>query len=501
MITRILTIVFVSLFCVSLSGQHHHWCGTDHEANVLRLKKHNETLQNHENWPERMTRYIPIKFHMIADDNGASRVSYQGVFKQLCKLRKDFEPLGFIPYMSGDLNLVDHTGINNTPMTNSSSWIMNGLKDPEAVNIFIVKSADDGSGLGTILGYYDPSFDFIVIRTAEVIDSTASLTHELGHFLSLDHPFFGWENMPYDANEHGNPITQNTINGYPIELVDGSNCLNSGDQICDTPPDYLFSFSNSVSVNNCNMTTQVFDRNVDLIEPMEDNIMSYFECDDYRFTDDQVQMMELDFDSGARAYIRTGYVPNDNPITEDIEILNPPVGEDVEVFNSILFDWNDVEHADMYYVNIKDVFGGTEQEFFIEESELLVTNLTADSKILWFVQAFNEAWGCTKSDNISFDTGITSSVAETLTSTEAFEVFPNPSGTNQTVNVFIESSKQQLVSLEVLDITGKLVQHMPAFPLEEGTKQIKIEDLNNAGVYFFRLSSKEGSITRKLIKN
>ncbi len=498
---RILIVCFLFLFSFATQAQHHHWCGTDHEANSLRLKKHNETLQDENNWPVRMTRYVPIKFHMMADDNGASRVSYQGVFKQLCRLRNDFEPHGFIPYISGDLNLVDHSGINNTPGTNASSWIMNGLKDPEAVNVFIVKSADDGSGIGTILGYYDPSFDFIVIRTAEVADSTASLTHELGHFLSLNHPFLGWENVPYDAAVHGNPITQSSINGYPIELVDGSNCLSSGDQICDTPPDYLFSFSNSVSVNNCNMSTQVFDRNADLIEPMEDNIMSYFECDTYQFTDDQVQMMELDFDSPDRSYIRTGYVPNDNAITEELEIINPPVGEDVEVYDNILFDWSDVEHADMYYVNIRDVFGQTEQEFFVEDSEILVTNLTADSKILWFVQAFNEAWGCTKSANISFDTGLTSSIAETLPNTQAFEVYPNPSEAYDIINVFIKSSKSQEVQLEILDITGRLVEAKRSLNLNEGTEQIKITDLNKPGVYIFRLSSEEGSIARKVIKN
>ncbi len=490
-------ILFISfLMAVSIQAQHHYPCGTDGHLNDIRLKKHIETLEDPSNVPVRMTRYIPIKFFMMADDNGASRVSYASVFKQLCKLRNDYEPLGFIPYMDGLPEKIDHSGVNNSPNTNGSSLIMNGLKDPNAVNVFICKSADVQGASGTILGYYDPTYDLIVVRTAEVSDSTATLTHELGHYLSLNHPFFGWENEPYDANEHGNPISQNTINGYPIELVDGSNCTNSGDRVCDTPPDYLFSFSNSVSVSNCNMLTEVFDRNVDLIETMENNIMSYFECDVYDFTDDQVQLMEVDFESPARAHIRTGYVPNDSRIEEDIVVLSPPDG-DVEVFNNILFDWEDVENADGYYIFIRDIFDFKEYEYFVEDSEFLMTEITSDSKVNWYVIAYNESWGCTRTTTFTFDTGTTSSTDNTDTSFSTFAIQPNPS--NDQANVYLKGNKKELGTLHIFDITGAAVFSRD-IEIDTDLQVIDLPEHLSGGMYIVKIETSNGQSSKKWVR-
>ena len=83
----------------------------------------------------------------------------------------------------------------------------------------------------------------------------STLSHEMGHFFALSHT-------------HGN--SNGTLT---TELVDGTNCNNSGDFICDTPADPQLGGSN-VS-NSCLYTGTDIDANGQPFNPDPLNIMSY----------------------------------------------------------------------------------------------------------------------------------------------------------------------------------------------------------------------------------
>ena len=75
----------------------------------------------------------------------------------------------------------------------------------------------------------------------------------MGHNLSIQHPFLGWEgntfdySLPtptevyYDYTYFQDTLILDTliIDTAFVELMDGSNCTFAADGFCDTPPDYL----------------------------------------------------------------------------------------------------------------------------------------------------------------------------------------------------------------------------------------------------------------------
>ncbi len=77
-------------------------------------------------------------------------------------------------------------------------------------------------------------------------------------------------------------------------------------------------------------------------------------------------------------------------------------------------------------------------------------------------------------------------VAVNSISAENISIYPNPS--NGVFNVSVEAN----FNLEVLDITGKVINTQ----VLTGNSTIEI---NTAGVYFFRFSNEEGSVTQRVI--
>ena len=110
-------------------------------------------------------------------------------------------------------------------------------------------------GCGSTVG----SYVFVNAACARTLENIIS--HELGHVLGL-------------AHTHG---TSNT--GGTDELVDGSNCANAGDRICDTPadPNLLGQMG-----DGCRYIGTVLDANGMSYAPLTHNIMSYTnsECAD-----------------------------------------------------------------------------------------------------------------------------------------------------------------------------------------------------------------------------
>ncbi len=100
--------------------------------------------------------------------------------------------------------------------------------------------------------------------------SAALLAHELGHYFGLFH-------------------THETFGGR--ELVNGSNCANAGDLLCDTPADPNMGVT---GLSGCTYNANLRDGNGDLYRPDPSNIMSYaFRQCRSRFSQDQNDLMNF----------------------------------------------------------------------------------------------------------------------------------------------------------------------------------------------------------------
>lgn len=503
-------------FVAAFLGQHayaqqhnHKWCGISREDAAIiqqRLRENKAALQN-QPVITRDIRYVPVKFHLIAKTDGTGMVAKNKVLDQLCILNEEYAELGLQFYIKGGFNYI----YNNTAYSNhqaTTNTIMTFQRDNTAINIYIPESASspDQPGPGVVLGYYSPFKDWLVIAKSEVGKAGLTFPHEMGHFFSLNHPFLGWDHEQWEQAEHGNPVMMTVApDGVtPVELANGSNCETAGDEVCDTPADYLFGFG----WDDCNFTTQVRDRNNELLNPDERLWMNYFfgcNVDDYYFTDMQQQLILQDYFSSRRNYIRSNFTPTLTEITEKPNLEYPANTEELGFFNSVELDWAAVPGAEAYLLQISLVptFPSSSLTVYDEVvygDSKVITTLDANRTYYWRVRPFSAYRTCTEFSSIfSFKTGsLVSSRENELV--ELFNVSPNPASSGQELTVGIRSGSTFEGRLTMFSITGQLVRDYGKAAVQTGanTFSLPLSGLD-AGVYLLALDTEKGKLYQRVV--
>ncbi|MEM9549305.1 MAG: zinc-dependent metalloprotease [Bacteroidota bacterium] len=448
--------------------------------------------------------FVPIRFHMVARNDGSGRVPGASVLGQMGALQKDFKKLGIYLYLDEDsFEYLNNTSIYETP--GSFENLIKSKKDPDAVNVFVCENADVANATGNVLGFFSVDGDYIVMRRSEVRQATASLTHEMGHFFSLPHTFFGWEGVfdfygwsnGWNVNQFNGQYTLPTCpgNNYPVELMDGSNCETSGDGICDTPPDYNFGFG----APQCKWNDVIRDPNGDIVDPQENNIMSYFTtCDEYVFTEGQADIMVANFNSPARAHLKSNYVPDTTEIFSDYELVEPAEAELLEFNQSVRLNWSDADGASQYVVSLTSQ-AQEFSEYYVTESELILEELDPNSFYFWSVKPYNEgnAQSIEKESFFTTGNGINTSVKESELIQNVI-VYPNPGYRGQDINVSISLEESNDVTISLFDVTGRILS-TAAQRFNKGENTYNINAVNESGIYFIKLDTKDGSIHKKIV--
>ncbi|HJW28987.1 MAG TPA: zinc-dependent metalloprotease, partial [Saprospiraceae bacterium] len=337
--------------------------------------------------------------------------------------------------------------------------------------------------------------------------SSSTLSHETGHFFSLAHPFYGWDCHPYNTTEYTNPVNVDyTIEcdggggSEPIELHNRSNCSTSGDHICDTPEDYNLGL---LYQNDCSQNTTVRDKNGELITPMTNNFMSYYRnCAQYLFTQTQKDLMNTDFSSFHRVYIRTGVVPNTDPVTGPVSYIYPINGEMTNGPTGITLDWADTPGANHYLViYAKNAsFTINPVKTITTASELpIAASLSVGSTYYWKVWPYNESQtGAMYSATQNFVVGTGSGVNEIGDITE-YGLIPNPAATgNQTV-LNLKSISSFHAIMRVVNPSGMVIEQQ-VINVEAGDNNFPIDThLLPAGLYFVALTSDQGRLIERLM--
>lgn len=485
-------------------AQAQHVCGTDYRSEGYESMK-NRLLTNIRTaaanpGTARNTMYIPIKFHVGARADGSGRISEGNLLDMLCELNEDFAPHDMQFFLSGGtVNYINNTAFyeNHSATTNT---VMAFQRDARALNVFIVENANINSGNdnGVTLAYYNIPRDWIVITRTYIRKDDNTLSHEIGHFFSLNHTFNGWESEAYNTENVAAP--GNSPGGIPTERHNRSNCETSGDFICDTQADY----NNGLGWSSCNFTRNVLDPQGNRIEPDERNHMSYFlSCSDeeYFFSPIQVSSMQADYNSFSRNFLRINPIPAVREITEQSEPQLPANGAMVEGHNSVLLQWSGVTNADAYFLEISRVpsFTVTPIRFLVSGTSRVVA-LDANRTYYWRVRPYNAHSTCTPiSSTSSFTTG-------SLVSTDApdfvasFSVFPNPLVTGSRLSVRLQAQESFAAHVAILDVMGRPTGVSRDFQFTVGEQQVElpVEQLA-AGVYFLQMTTQAGRITQKVV--
>lgn len=501
-------LLLLALIPFGLQAQTFHTCGTTPLSEGYELQKerllHNIRQAASGTFSARNTTYIPVKFHIGARNDGSGQLSPQRVLDQLCELNEDFAPLDIQFFLAdGTINFINNTTFYTNHSATQNS-VMNAQKDPRAMNVYIVENANTGAGgggEGVVLAYYNVPRDWIVITKTFVRSNDATLTHEVGHFFSLLHTFNGWECGGF--NEENVPApTISSCGQVPTERVNGSNCNNSGDFICDTPPDY----NNGIGWNGCSFTLNVLDPLGEPIDPDERNYLSYFlDCPDseYFFSDQQIAAMEADIASNSRNHLFLDAVPDLVAIDDAPTLLSPIDQEVTEGYNYVELQWEPVAGATRYLLEIDRVssFSISPVRIITEETSAVVETLEPDRNYFWRVRPFNAHTTCTdNSVNERFRTGEFILNNDTPSEVESFAVAPNPVAGQNELNVYLSTTEAFLGQVELLDLNGRTtpIRRPFEFTIGENRLNLDLSDLPN-GIYFLRINGLTGSLTQKVI--
>ena len=198
--------------------------------------------------------YIPIKAHIIRTSNGIGGLEDYELNDAITNLNEIFAEASMEFFLCDDINYIDSDSFYQFRSSKESSLVNENYKKG-VLNIYfsdIILNMSDQSICGYT--YNKQDYDIIVIQN-DCATNSSSLAHEIGHYFSLIHTH-GADN---------NQLTQ--------ELVNGENCSEYGDQICDTPADPKLTVQN---VNNfCRYIGTETDAHGELFVPDTKNIMSY----------------------------------------------------------------------------------------------------------------------------------------------------------------------------------------------------------------------------------
>lgn len=239
-------------------------------------------------------RWLPIQFHegiATSGTNATPRIYYDLINSHLAALNQLFAPYNIQFFECAIKKNIANNALFG--FDSSEEPLLSPYETPNVINVYFFQSVSNNGNPVCGYSYLPPSADRVFISKG--CTEQAIFLHEMGHYLGLYH-------------------THGKTNGLTDELVNGSNCLTAGDEICDTPADPNL---NTGVMYGCNYIGTGRDANGAPYQPDPTNLMSYshVSCKN-RFTPQQLNRMAYTV-LNDRAYLTGCSQPNacENPIS------------------------------------------------------------------------------------------------------------------------------------------------------------------------------------------
>jgi hypothetical protein len=489
-ISAIVFFLFISFCGHSLVAQTKpNYCGTTGKTQWLMDYQKNRAA--YADFSDTSWLYVPVTFHIVGTDNGTGYFPLQRIFKALCHMNSQYAPSRIKCYLDSSMPF---------NYLNNSDWYEHGWQGgedlittnniPGRVNAYIV---DDPAGN---CGY--AWFDAIVLGKNCSGESNSTWGHELGHHLSLPHPFFGWEGRSQDPNE---PAPASLGFGNPVEKVARVNCLDAGDGFCDTEPDYI---SNRWNCNADGKSTQFLDPDSVAFRSDGSYIMGYANdgCQS-RFMPDQQEAMRQNLRTEHVAYLvadQHGPVLANDAATQ----LLSPIDSVTVPYNNVTFTWSPLADA-QYYVLEVGLFATfnpilSTKVIIDANSYSFTTGLPKNRNLFWRVRAYNDWDVCDDQNN--YQVGVFKSVDLSATNelerTLQINLLPNPATAGQDVQVQISAEKSEELVAALFDLNGRQVWSAQ-WNIYDGDQTLTVPTAQLAGSqYRFTLQNSRGIVSRTI---
>ncbi|MEM6723889.1 MAG: hypothetical protein AAF598_07610 [Bacteroidota bacterium] len=220
-----------------------------------------------------------VVVHIVKREDGTNAISNFAIQTNLDKLNQAFEPI-CVQFEICETNLIDNWQYDLLDDQTTNEWeeLRTQNHRNNRINLYFVTRFEDQTqcGLATFGGISDMTTSGIALskRNPCIGNDLQTISHYFGQFFGL-------------------PTTYDLGN----ELVDGSNCTTTGDQICDTSADpYLEGDDPSSYINgNCQFTSNGQDANGQYFTPDVGNIMSAYLGCRCRFSFEQYRLMALNY--------------------------------------------------------------------------------------------------------------------------------------------------------------------------------------------------------------
>ncbi len=224
--------------------------------------------------------YIKVYPHIMTDATGQLAISKAELEESKSQLDKIFNRHSiYFDYQCPDYIVNDFLVTAGVAAYLCDDWLLDYHND-DGIDMFI--GSDEGEpsafaidipgGAFGVSGKWgnpiDPNYSEFVFDPMPVATSRSSIiAHEMGHALGLFHTF---QSTDYTNTMFPCSTTGLNITSCP-ELVNGSNCEQCGDLVCDTPADPNGGYNPST----CRYNDALTDSNGDYYQPDGKNVMSY----------------------------------------------------------------------------------------------------------------------------------------------------------------------------------------------------------------------------------
>lgn len=466
---RIGSWLWLLLFSSFLWGQSHE-CGYTGKSPWLTAYQNGEVAIPRQSGDSLI---VGLKLHLVGTTDGVGYMNMQRMMNAVRIVQEDFAPLGIYFYIEGDIRFIANSSYYAHDF--STGRIMMSLNNqPNVVNCYIVEDSGDNCG------YYTGSRDALVVAKGCLDGGDRTFSHEIGHYLSIPHPFVGWEGYYDDDNTIDTLPPPRMVGNRLVELADGSNGEEAADGFADTPADYL---SFGWACNNLGFfPDSLLDPDSTKFTVPAWNIMSYVRdiC--------LPAPGEGGFSPGQEDAMVSNVLFRNNIIRDSVAFETAPArGEDVSLLApedganlfpvdelTVTLRWNAVPNADFYTIQLNGnpFFGANPlKEITVSDTSLVLTEadgLRENGRIYWRVMPINRFQPLSDFGEEVFDFRIREVVSSTYDPSlnASISIFPNPvSGTEGAINVrATELPEAEAVNLQLFGSDGRLVANNRVTP-------------------------------------